>query len=162
MSGEYGGCGKTSQSSVNNFYWVCRDVCDIALSWWKTTPLRFTNSGRFSWIAAFNLSSWLQYTSELIVLFCSSEVVCRTQYSSNPTKLRAWSCSDEALPLKWFVTVCYAASTIFCAWYYCRRSIFCRQLPYTLEMDLFPSESLMEMHWIKWALFSLCGTHQDG
>ena len=46
--------------SLNNFWRVAKDVCGIALSWWKIAPLRFTNSGRFSLTAAFNLFSWRQ------------------------------------------------------------------------------------------------------
>lgn len=47
--------------------------------------------------------------------FCSPEAARRTQHPSNPTKLRAWPCSDEALPSEWFVAVSLAAPTVFLA-----------------------------------------------
>ena len=39
----------------------------FCMSWWKTMPRRFANSGRFFSIAVLNLSSWLQYLTELMV-----------------------------------------------------------------------------------------------
>ena len=59
-SGLYGGSNITSQPSLNNFWWVNKDVCDVALSWWKITHLRLTNSGPFSLTVAFNLFNWRQ------------------------------------------------------------------------------------------------------
>ena len=60
-SGEYRRCDKTSQS--NSFSLTINTTCGFALSWW---PHQFTNFG-FSAMASFNLSSWLQYFSKLMV-----------------------------------------------------------------------------------------------
>ena len=48
----YGGCKITSQPTLNHFWWMAKDVCGVALSWWKITPLRLTNSDCFSLTAA--------------------------------------------------------------------------------------------------------------
>jgi len=67
MSGEYDGCCMTSQSKFSNFCLVTKAVCGLALSWWKTTPFLFANSGRYSATARFKFSNWAQYILALIV-----------------------------------------------------------------------------------------------
>ena len=47
MSSEYAGCGKTSQPNSNILVRVKKDVCGLALSWWKTTAFRLARCRRF-------------------------------------------------------------------------------------------------------------------
>ena len=68
-SGDYSGWIRTSQPSHNSFCLVIKETCGLALSWWKVMHFLLTNSGRFSWSAAYHWSNWEQYLLELIVWF---------------------------------------------------------------------------------------------
>lgn len=63
---DYGEDVKTSQPNPSNFCHVCKGNYGLALM--KVMPLWLASTGYFWWIVAFNLSSWFQYISKLIVL----------------------------------------------------------------------------------------------
>lgn len=65
---EHGEWCKTSQSNPSNFCNVCKEVYDLALTWWNTIALQSASVGRFWWIITFELFSPSVYTSETMVL----------------------------------------------------------------------------------------------
>ena len=69
VSGEYHGWIRPSQPSCNSFCLVIKEICSLALSWWKTMCFLLTNTRFFSLSAAFSWSNGEQYLLELIVLF---------------------------------------------------------------------------------------------
>ena len=56
----YGGCGNTSQPCCKNFCRVTKLVCDLALSWWNTTPLRLISLRCFCAMASLNFCNCSQ------------------------------------------------------------------------------------------------------
>lgn len=95
MSGEYGGCNKISHFNCFNLSRVIFEMCGLALSWWKITPLRLTKLGRFSLIAASNFVSCWQYfesivwptgsSSKYITPWQSHQTDSKTFFGCNPT-----------------------------------------------------------------------------
>ena len=48
-------CNKTNLHPIfNNFCWVTKLVCGLALSWWKAIPFRLAISGCFCFMTSFN------------------------------------------------------------------------------------------------------------
>ena len=69
VSGKYGRWIRPSRPSCNRFCLVIREICSLALSWWKTMCFLLTNTSFFSLSAAFSWSNGEQCLLELIVLF---------------------------------------------------------------------------------------------
>lgn len=57
---------RSTKDTIKHLNQTINATCDFALSWWKTTPHRFANSGHFSAMGIFNLLNWLQYLVELM------------------------------------------------------------------------------------------------
>jgi len=91
-SDEYGGWGRTSQPSSNNFCRVIKDTWGRELSWWNTTPFRFAISGRFFQLLSIRLignNTCLNLSSRYLIK------AHNTWSLSNLIRHRAWSSLDE-------------------------------------------------------------------
>lgn len=75
-SGKYDEYGNTSYPISIIFWRVVELVCVLSLPWCNATPFRLTGSERFLMMDLFQLSTCLQYTSELIVRFSTTSGSC--------------------------------------------------------------------------------------
>lgn len=75
MSDEYRRCSMTSHSICTNFYWVCKEMWGLILSWWETALFQLANSICFSLIVAFNQFILEWYLSEFNIWFLQKELV---------------------------------------------------------------------------------------
>ena len=107
----------TSHPSCKNFWRVTKLVWDLALSWWNTIPFLLNNSGLFCFSESFNLSSWWQNTSELIVVLADKS-------SKNKIPLKS---QTESITFFWWISafeVVWANSSFYsmisCISYWCK------------------------------------------